>query len=87
MVRREDVVPVPQVVLEGNRLLQDCVQDLTIDLRRRLADQQPFQLVLIARILPGAGGVCALHCLGYPAYSHEAMFRRGGRGERLDEVL
>lgn len=83
----EDVVPVPQIVLERNGLFEYGIQDLSVGLRRGLAHEKPFQLVFIACILARGGEVCALQCLEYPRDRDQGVLGRCGRGERLDEGL
>ncbi|RYE91753.1 MAG: hypothetical protein EOO77_47760 [Oxalobacteraceae bacterium] len=82
----EDIVPVPNVVLERDRLFKNGVENLAVRLGGRLAQQQPLELVLIACIIAhaifilckplrargaAAGQVCALQGLGYAVGGHE----------------
>lgn len=49
-LRTQYLIPVPDVVVDGQRLLEDSMQHLAITLRRRLAEEQPLQLALIPGI-------------------------------------
>lgn len=84
----ENVVPVPNIVLEGNGLLEDGVQHLPIGLRGGLAQQQPFQLVLIACVVPpGLVFIPAIGILCKPLRARRAAARQVSPPQRVKDPV
>jgi hypothetical protein len=87
-VGAEDVIPVPDVVFERDRLLEDGAQYLPIGLRGGLAQQQPLQLVLVARIVPRAIFLpISAYSLRKPLRARGAAAREVGPLQCLEDAI